>query len=147
MKNIYFIFLVGIIISCKNKTKNEQQTIDETATVSDSIIKSTNKIIIDKTVQWNPFWESFTTAINSKNATSIKELMCSDKYFQYNTGQTKDEWIKENFTNNDLYKELLKSMNSGTKKDGTNSKITNDDWLIFEYKNNKWQFVGIMSGC
>lgn len=95
------------------------------------------------TKSWPAFWTKFTTAINKKDTTSLRKMM-SDDFFDGGGGGTASQWLESMQTNNSwtFYKPIVAK---GTKTDTCDipCRSTKDGYLLFEYRKNKWLWVGL----
>jgi len=87
---------------------------------------------------WEPFWTSFSAAINAKNQTDLKKMM-SDDFFDGGGGGTASQWLKAMERNNmwSIYQQIVAA---GTKADecAIPCRSTKDGYLVFEYRNGRW---------
>jgi hypothetical protein len=96
---------------------------------------------------WNAFWAKFSTAVKTKNRSTIKAMTAKD-FSDGGGGDTVAEWMKYTLDKNNSWGDFQNSVKKGTKTynsgDGKPWRITKDNQFLFVYKNNRWQFFGVM---
>jgi hypothetical protein len=95
----------------------------------------------DAARSWTSFWRQFTAAVNKKDRVALKKMMADD-FYEVGGGMTASDWLKDI-----NWREHQKSAAAGTKPyklhKGLPARITKDNYLIFEFKNERWWWWGI----
>ena len=92
---------------------------------------------------WDEYWTQFSKAVNQKDKTSMIELsLKGEAFFDGGGGSTASQWI--NSANNETWQYWQKAVNKGVKAFEKTKKITKDEYMIFEFKNGKWVWTGVM---
>jgi hypothetical protein len=93
---------------------------------------------------WNVYWTKFSLAIRKNNHVVLKQMMSKD-FFNgggYVEGDPRDDCLKS--MNGSFLRSHRNSVARGTKRCGTNCRITTNDHLTFEYRNGRWLWTGVM---
>lgn len=90
---------------------------------------------------WQPFWTKFSAAVTKKNRVALKGMISNQ--FECGGGFcSPNEWI-QTIDKSKKWQRTQRSIKSGAKSNGKNRRITNDDYLYFEFENGRWLWVGV----
>lgn len=160
MKNaIYFLIILVAFTSCKLNSNNEVAS-EVTETVStaqaDSVTTQQIKQIENqpktKDEQWNEYWAKFTTAIKQKDKKTMLELALKPnevsldgRIFTDGGGADNAEEFINYVDNSGYWSDWLsiannKNINITKEK----NRIFIDGYMIFEFINGRWVWIGVM---
>ena len=92
---------------------------------------------------WDEFWPRFSAAVNQRDKKAMTELsLKGPDFFDGGGGGTAAEWI--NTADNEIWKYWQKAVAKGVKTYEKTQKITKNDYMIFEFKDNKWVWTAVM---
>lgn len=106
------------------------------------------RYIVAQSMNWNSFWDTFSTAVERHDRFSLRVMM-SDNFESGGGGENADEWL-DMIIRGKSWPQLQQTVASGTKSFSMNdatrpARITNDDALIFEQgPDGRWRFTAIM---
>lgn len=108
-----------------------------------NINSSTNKQVspdkenIDN--EWSLFWENFCTAVHNKDKIALTELSAGNEFYDGGGGGLVNDFLNVG----EVFKYLNESIEKGIRLESKTEKISNDNYLVFKYKNDKWLWYGV----
>jgi len=119
------------------KEKEIAQPVKDTAAVTQPTAQKSKEQL------WDEFWPAFTNAVNKRDKTAMIALsLQGHDFFDGGGGGTAAEWI--NTADNETWKYWQKAVAKGAKTYEKTQKITKNDYMIFEFKDNKWVWTAVV---